>query len=34
MDTVQKIAALSVPGAPNGEPKEKVTIDSVTIQES
>ena len=34
MDTVQKIAALAVPNAPNGEPKEKVTIDSVTIQES
>jgi len=34
MDTVQKIAALGVPGAPNGTPKEKVTIDSVTIQES
>jgi cyclophilin family peptidyl-prolyl cis-trans isomerase len=34
MDTVQKIAALGVAGAPNGAPKEKVTIDSVTIQES
>ena len=34
MDTVQKIAALGVQGAPNGAPKEKVTIDSVTIQES
>jgi cyclophilin family peptidyl-prolyl cis-trans isomerase len=34
MDTVNKIAALAVPGAANGEPKEKVTIDSVTIQES
>ena len=34
MDAVNKIAALAVPGAPNGEPKEKVTITSVTIQES
>jgi cyclophilin family peptidyl-prolyl cis-trans isomerase len=33
IDTVQKIAALGVPGAPNGTPKEKVTIDSVTITE-
>ena len=34
MDTVNKIAALGVPGAPNGEPKEKITMTSVTIQES
>jgi cyclophilin family peptidyl-prolyl cis-trans isomerase len=34
MDIVNKIAALAVPGAANGEPKEKVTMDSVTIQES
>jgi len=34
MDVVNKIAALGVPGAPNGEPKEKVTMTSVTIQES
>jgi len=34
MDTVNKIAALGVPGAPNGEPKEKITMTSVTIQQS
>jgi len=34
MDTVSKIAALGVPGAPNGEPKEKITMTSVTIQQS
>ena len=34
IDVVNKIAALAVPGAANGEPKEKVTMDSVTIQES
>jgi cyclophilin family peptidyl-prolyl cis-trans isomerase len=34
MDVVNKIAALAVPNAPNGEPSQKVTMDSVTIQES
>jgi len=34
MDAVNKIAALGVPNAPNGEPKETVTMTSVTIQES
>jgi cyclophilin family peptidyl-prolyl cis-trans isomerase len=34
MDTVNKIAALGVQGAPNGEPKEPVSMTSVTIQES
>jgi cyclophilin family peptidyl-prolyl cis-trans isomerase len=34
MDTVNKIAALGVANSTNGAPKEKVTIDSVTITES
>jgi cyclophilin family peptidyl-prolyl cis-trans isomerase len=34
MDTVNKIAALGVAGAPNGEPKEPVSMTSVIIQES
>jgi cyclophilin family peptidyl-prolyl cis-trans isomerase len=34
MDVVNKIAALGDPNAPNGEPKETVTMTSVTIQES
>ncbi len=34
MDTVNKIAALGQPNAPNGEPSKKVTMTSVTIQES
>ena len=34
MDVVAKIAALGDPSAQNGAPKEKVTITSVTIQES
>ncbi|MBV8161897.1 MAG: peptidylprolyl isomerase [Acidimicrobiia bacterium] len=34
MDVVDKIAALGDPNAPNGEPKQRVTITSVTIQES
>jgi cyclophilin family peptidyl-prolyl cis-trans isomerase len=34
MDIAQKIDALGVAGAPNGTPKEKVTIVSVTIKES
>ncbi len=34
MDVVNKIAALAQPNAPNGEPKETVTMTSVTINES
>ena len=34
MDTVGKIGALGVPGSQTGAPKEKVTIESVTINES
>ena len=34
LDVVNKIAALGVPSAPNGEPKEPVNMTSVTIQES
>jgi cyclophilin family peptidyl-prolyl cis-trans isomerase len=34
MDVVNKIAALGQPNAPNGEPKETVTMTSVTIAES
>ena len=34
MDVVNKIAALADPNATNGAPKEKVTMTSVTIQES
>jgi cyclophilin family peptidyl-prolyl cis-trans isomerase len=34
IDVVNKIAALGVPGAPNGEPKAPVNMTSVTIQES
>jgi len=33
LDVVNKIAALGVPNAPNGEPKEPVNMTSVTIQE-
>jgi peptidylprolyl isomerase/peptidyl-prolyl cis-trans isomerase B (cyclophilin B) len=33
MEVVNKIAALAQPNAPNGEPKETVTMTSVTIQE-
>jgi cyclophilin family peptidyl-prolyl cis-trans isomerase len=32
-DVTQKIDALGVQGSPTGAPKEKVTIDSVTIKE-
>jgi len=34
MDVVGKIAALGDPNAPNGEPKETVSMKTVTIQES
>ncbi len=34
MDVVNRIAALGDPNAPNGEPKQRVTITSVTIEES
>jgi cyclophilin family peptidyl-prolyl cis-trans isomerase len=34
IDTAQKIDALGDAGAPNGAPKQKVTIDSLTIAES
>jgi cyclophilin family peptidyl-prolyl cis-trans isomerase len=33
MDVAQKIDALGVPNSPNGAPKEKVTIQSVTVTE-
>ncbi|MBV8982682.1 MAG: peptidylprolyl isomerase [Acidimicrobiia bacterium] len=34
MDVVNKIAALADPNATNGQPKERVTMTSVTVQES